>query len=164
MITITYNEASTTLRGYIDGISTKNYTTNINIADSSSYIKTVGSDFSGSLIVQGQLDEFSKWNRTLSDDEVSTLYNSGLGITWNPSPSPPIPLSPSVNSNQKLVDDIIGLAPLAILLIAVSMMFLFWNNPKSSMNEIATSAKIAFIVLAVLAIGAIILFKLGGAS
>jgi len=91
MITITYNEASTTLRGYIDGISTKNYTTNINMGDSSSYIKSIGSDFLGGLVVQGQLDEFSKWNRTLSDSEVSDLYNSGLGATWNPSllPTPP---------------------------------------------------------------------------
>lgn len=38
---------------------------------------------------KGRLDEFGVWNRTLSYDEVTTLYNSGAGMTYNPNPSPP---------------------------------------------------------------------------
>jgi hypothetical protein len=39
-----------------------------------------GSNVSGSDFFNGIIDELALWNRTLSDDEVATLYNSGIGL------------------------------------------------------------------------------------
>jgi len=39
-----------------------------------------GSNTSGSDFFNGSIDELALWNRTLSDTEVTTLYNSGIGL------------------------------------------------------------------------------------
>jgi hypothetical protein len=39
-----------------------------------------GSNASGSEFFNGSIDELALWNRTLSDTEVTTLYNSGIGL------------------------------------------------------------------------------------
>lgn len=58
-----------------------------------------------SFYMVGALDEFGFWNRTLSDEEVNMLYNSGAGMSYeqfdDPLPTPtPIPLTaPNIDFN-----------------------------------------------------------------
>lgn len=53
---------------------------NINTLSGTLYI---GSNLQGENgIYNGKIDEFGIWNRTLSQSEINTLYNSGAGLTY----------------------------------------------------------------------------------
>jgi len=43
----------------------------------------IGGSYVGGSMFSGKLDEFGIWNRTLSADEVTQLFNGGDGITYN---------------------------------------------------------------------------------
>ncbi len=71
---------------------------NINLADSTillgNTLVTTDREY------DGWIDELSIWNRTLSQEEITNLYNGGAGITYSPPEPPPLPYNISViNTN-----------------------------------------------------------------
>ncbi len=80
MITATYN--GTNIKCYINGslVSTSgtlsNYLTNAN-AQTFYVGASSGGDF-----IDGQLDESAIWSRAITDTEITSLYNGGLGLTY----------------------------------------------------------------------------------
>ena len=74
----------TTGRMYVDGSldSTQTTTNSVSTANSSYSLK-LGSEGSGVSFFNGNVDELAIFNRVLTADEVSYLYNSGTGRTVN---------------------------------------------------------------------------------
>lgn len=71
-LTVTHNDTSQAL--YVDGTMVASM---VAIDTPTDGILNIGKDD-----VAGVYDEFGYWNRTLTPTEVSTLYNSGTGITY----------------------------------------------------------------------------------
>lgn len=81
MITMIFN--GTTVLGYWNGTlyGTKYNNTAGNFNDwSVGYIEILGNQGG----TQNIVDEVGIWNRTLSQSEITDLYNSGAGMTWEP--------------------------------------------------------------------------------
>jgi hypothetical protein len=80
MVTTTYD--GTTLRVYVDSLNVFNKTGTLNINDNELYY---GGRPGG--VVQhyfdGVIDEVGLWNRTLTTNEISDLYNDGDGLAYN---------------------------------------------------------------------------------
>lgn len=64
---------------------------------------TMGNDYNGGVPLKAGLDEVGYWNRTLTDEEINILYNSGNG---KPYPFQLIQLN-SPENDATLIDDII---------------------------------------------------------
>ena len=78
-----------TTRLYIDGVSISNSTSgNTKYFTSSRYIGRRDTGF----YFNGKIDEFGIWNRTLTSNEIESLYNSGSGIQY--------PFSASSNNSE----------------------------------------------------------------
>ncbi len=55
----------------------------------------------------GTMDEFGLWNRTLTPTEITTLWNTGLGMTYDATPAMNVTLnSPTNNSAQSFGDNV----------------------------------------------------------
>ena len=86
MVTLTYDQSlsSNNLKAYKDGslagqlTKTGNVSTN---ADSNQAMRMFGGVTGVNQDMEGLADEMSIWNRALSSTEITTLYNSGTGIT-----------------------------------------------------------------------------------
>jgi len=54
----------------------------------------------------GMLDELGIWNRSLTDSEITDLYNSGTGLTYSPKPTVSItyPISETYNHNVEFLN------------------------------------------------------------
>ena len=86
MVTLTYDQSlsSNNLKAYKDGslagqlTKTGNVSTN---ADSNQAMRMFGGVTGVQQDMEGLADEMSIWNRALSSTEITTLYNSGTGIT-----------------------------------------------------------------------------------
>lgn len=65
---------------------------------------TIMSDWDTSGKLAGYFDEMGWWNRSLTQAEITQLYNSGAGITYDPSPEPVVsivyPANTSYNSQR----------------------------------------------------------------
>lgn len=81
-IAVTYDASTSTLTGYLDGTSTFTTTENIDFTGGS-YEAYVGAYSSGNSEMFGRIDEFGIWDRELTSTEVSDLYNSGNGETYD---------------------------------------------------------------------------------
>jgi len=75
---LTYNNASTVLQLWVDGVSKGSITADITETSTPDTVIQFGdTDYTGS--TNGVYDECSIWNRTLTDAEISTIYNAGSG-------------------------------------------------------------------------------------
>jgi len=68
----------------------------------------LGTDYGLAKDWLGQFDEISYWNRTLTSDEVSSLYNSGVGLTYDllinyPTVTMPIPASANYTTSPNAI-------------------------------------------------------------
>ena len=86
-IVFTRDVSEKTVKCYIDGSlhGSDTYSNNPTTTTSTLPLRTGGNDFSGAAAADGHfnglLDEMSIWNRILTADEISALYNSGTGAT-----------------------------------------------------------------------------------
>ena len=85
LIVFTYNgTGDRKLRGYID-----NSTVYVSVTSGTSFMSgnscTAGISSSGQSFTNGYIDEVNVWNRTLSDDDASELYNLGSYPIYNAS-------------------------------------------------------------------------------
>jgi len=77
-----YNASAETLKLYVDG-TLRDTAINVLTSDNSTDRDTrIGGAWSESYW-DGKVDEIGIWNRTLTSDEVSALYNSGAGLAYN---------------------------------------------------------------------------------
>ncbi len=80
---------------FINGVALDNFMgntfTDLNI---NLYLMAYGDNEIGTAGTSFHLDEFGLWNRTLTNSEVSDLYNGGTGITFAP-----IPVIPNITLN-----------------------------------------------------------------
>ncbi|KKN50462.1 hypothetical protein LCGC14_0632930 [marine sediment metagenome] len=96
MITIVRNDSGTDLWLYIDGVLDN---TGAGTPRNASFVDLEFGDDEATF-VDGNLDEFSMHNRSLSQTEVTQLYNGGSGITWTDVFIPTVTLnSPTDNFN-----------------------------------------------------------------
>jgi hypothetical protein len=78
-IVVTYNSIGHKLRTYMDGnFVTEDATKTLNTGDN--YTFSIGIGSQGKYI--GSIDEVGLWKRALTDGEVKSLYNSGIGIQY----------------------------------------------------------------------------------
>jgi len=84
----------TTFRSYLDGTSVENrsFTSSLNFTGENFSIGTYF-DTSSGLEWEGLIDELGIWSRTLSQAEVTQLFNGGAGITFIDFP----PVPPTIN-------------------------------------------------------------------
>ena len=81
----TYATGGTIAKGYINATNVCNVSMGTtNVGSGNLGIGYRPSDSSG--FFNGTIDEIGIWNRTLTDSEVSDLYNGGTGITYKPLP------------------------------------------------------------------------------
>ncbi|MFA7709165.1 MAG: LamG-like jellyroll fold domain-containing protein [archaeon] len=80
-IVMTYNAKASAIRLFVNGTEkiSVNRTT-LNLGTTTTRIGRILTDTSYDL--NGQIDEVGIWARTLTPDEVSTLYNNGNGLTY----------------------------------------------------------------------------------
>ncbi len=86
MITLTYDQSlsSNNLKAYKDGalVSQASKTGNVSTnADSNQAMRMFGGVTGVQQDMEGKADEMSIWNRALTSTEITTLYNSGTGVT-----------------------------------------------------------------------------------
>jgi hypothetical protein len=81
MITIVYDEATTNLTGYLDSVRNNTVSQDLDI-DNCAFYKMVGSNQVRGTPYDGNIDEFGLWNRTLTKEEIETLYNGGSAIAY----------------------------------------------------------------------------------
>jgi hypothetical protein len=83
MLTVTVDRtlSSDNLIVYIDGSSvyTADKTSNSGTSSNAQYAMAIGDDQGGDGNMYGNFDELSIWNKVLTSDEITTLYNSGSG-------------------------------------------------------------------------------------
>ena len=80
-VLVTFN--GTTVYIYFDGTKNSGWSWPYTIAYVTSTPNLAfGSNSSGGLVLDGEMDEIAIWNRALSDTEASDLYNSGSGSTY----------------------------------------------------------------------------------
>jgi len=90
MITITHdhNLATNNMKIYLDGVLIHSATKSAipPVATNHHEVATIGSfagpGVSSFFAFNGNLDEFSIWNRVLSPSEITDLYNNGFGLTF----------------------------------------------------------------------------------
>ena len=80
MITITWNSTDD-LTMFHDGVKVDDYTNPTGFSNSATEFM-IGNQRGQSSFWDGVIDEFGVWNRTLSQAEITQLYNSGDGITY----------------------------------------------------------------------------------
>lgn len=78
----TFNLSEGLEKIYFNGTNEANTSVGDNIATDNNNIK-IGKQFDG-LGMDGLIDEVAIWNRSISAEEVTQLYNGGAGITYNP--------------------------------------------------------------------------------
>lgn len=88
-----FSNSGTTFKLYLDGTEVHSGTTTNRGLQST---PNIGADWTGSgSYLDGSIDEFVMWSRSLTSDEVSALYNSGSGLFY-PFPTS---LTPTIQSN-----------------------------------------------------------------
>lgn len=118
MITITVD--GTTHRMYIDGLNVDNDTTGDNIFGGDS---GANGFFMGDASFTGTMDEVGFWDRSLTNEEVTQLYNGGDGITFITDFIPTVVLNSPINNFKTLGSEInfngtiLGHPPLNVSLI-----------------------------------------------
>ena len=84
MLTVTVDRtlSSDNLIVYIDGSSvyTADKTSNSGTSSNAQFAMAIGDDQGGDGNMNGNFDELSIWNKVLTSDEITTLYNSGSGL------------------------------------------------------------------------------------
>lgn len=78
----TYTRNSTSACMYVDGSLILCETNEAMDNNAGNFVQLLGTECGAT--TYGYMDELGFWNRTLNDAEISTLYNSGAGITWEP--------------------------------------------------------------------------------
>lgn len=88
MLTVTRVNSTRVIKAYIDGIEVINFTSgSVNVFNQD--VLSVGMERGGSLFPYfGMQDEFSIWNRVITTDEISQLYNSGRANAYPQEDSP----------------------------------------------------------------------------
>jgi len=85
MVTFTRDTAEDEFNAYIDGLNIDNETDiSTGVFDSLGfawYIGALNNKGTAGQFYNGLVDEWGYWNKTLNQSEVSTLYNSGVGIS-----------------------------------------------------------------------------------
>ena len=61
-----------------------NYSNNASANVNHDKVRWLGRHQNGALELHGYMDEMGYWGRALSNSEIQSLYNSGLGITYEP--------------------------------------------------------------------------------
>ncbi len=91
-LVLTYD--GSTIRGYVNGVSVANetYSGSIPTSTRNLYLGSYDNEGTPSNFFSGKIDEVGLWERDLIISEVTQLYNSGDGISWQPNEtdSPPI--------------------------------------------------------------------------
>jgi hypothetical protein len=98
----------TTLKVYLNNISRINAVADFTLFSSGVVNLTIGNFKDGGRTLNGTIDEVGIWNRTLTEEEITYLYNEGNGCGYGDEScglgaSPSVTLnSPSDNYNQSL--------------------------------------------------------------
>jgi len=81
---LTYNEITNNLSLYINGVLNTSTTSEIKFGNQSNsvFLGTWGADLTTQSFL-GFMDEFGMWNKTLTQDEITTIYNSGTGLNYS---------------------------------------------------------------------------------
>ena len=110
MITVTHdhNLASNNMKIYVDGVLVKTETKTAipPVAANHNEVATIG-NFAGPgalafFAFNGNLDEFSIWDRVLSPSEISNLYNNGAGLSLIAPPNQVPDCSAAIPSTDSL--------------------------------------------------------------
>lgn len=85
-VVITFTSTASSSAFYLDGVSKSTsqldgYTTNPRIEGTLYFFKRGGDGLGG--IYGGAMDDFYVWDKVLSSQEITDLYNSGSGNTWS---------------------------------------------------------------------------------
>lgn len=78
-IVFTWN--GTTAYVYINNVRNSGWSWSYTISYATTHNLTFGANQSGGQVYDGEIDEVGVWNRALTSNEVSILYNSGSGLT-----------------------------------------------------------------------------------
>jgi len=73
---------STHLQMFLDGALVADVASTRDIGDFISLQARIGADAAGNSDYPGQVDEVGIWNRSLTQDEITSLYNSGVGLAY----------------------------------------------------------------------------------
>jgi hypothetical protein len=80
-VVMTWN--GTTIYCYVDNTKNAGSAYSSTIVYDASNVLNMGYDAANSIWANGYIDEVGVWNRALTDVEVTTLYNSGTGKSYN---------------------------------------------------------------------------------
>ena len=95
MVTIVHNGTDANI--YLNGTLIRTGTKNIGTANSNVMI---GVESGNNYDLIGYMDEMSWWNRSLSGDEITQLWNNSYGITYIPTVSLIVTLNSPVNNSN----------------------------------------------------------------
>lgn len=105
MVTIRrMNTSATGVELFIDGVYKDSCTGNDNFNDTQDLIF---GDLKYNTNYDGKLDEIGIWNRSLTDADITELYNSGAGLSYEgATPSEGITVTLSSPTNDSLISDV----------------------------------------------------------
>lgn len=90
LITVTALAGTSTIETYIDGISVGTLTANTTALEDTGFNIGNARDSELDRAMDGMIDEFATWDRVLTSEEISQVYNNGLSgqaVTAVPEPS-----------------------------------------------------------------------------
>jgi len=133
MMTVSWNKTSVLI--YYNGTLNKTtLLTNKNMSSNTWYLFRDAASSAPNTF----MDELSFWNRTLSDSEVSSLYNGGAGISFSSTPVVTLNSPPNTNSSTTLPISFNATCDSSLNAL-INMTLFIWNPSGSIINQTTVS-------------------------